>query len=204
MDDNSEKTEQSKAGNNQQSEEKLYEYDGKALTVHQWAELLGFSNGEAFRCRLYRGWPKEKVFSPKMKRGKSADRFPPTAFNPTSQIRYKDILEAYNGPDLTCREWGELLGISHGSARSKIGVPQRKRPPKNKTKQTEGESKAIPSRCFVCKEKLSLKEIQTESYVRRGRFKHAHIKCYGEWERVQRDLNMPSRYHGPLAKGSEI
>ena len=55
-----------KEQNNNKRTCRVVEFDGRVMTIRQWAEHLGIGDS-ALRCRLSRGWPIERALTEKVK-----------------------------------------------------------------------------------------------------------------------------------------
>lgn len=79
------------------------EYDGKSLTLGEWAERLGIE-GPTIRCRLKLGWSIQKVFE-----------------TPVQNPRGFRFIE-FRGKVLTITEWSRELGIKEFTIRSRLDI----------------------------------------------------------------------------------
>lgn len=83
---------------------RVYEFDGKTLTVPEWAQLLGVER-TTLEWRLHNGWSLENTFS--------SEKYKP-------RKRY-----TYNGQTLSLREWSRHLGVSYSTLYGRLhcGMP---------------------------------------------------------------------------------
>ncbi len=106
------------------------EWRGRAQTLSQWAEELGFKNGGVIAKRLRRGWTVEQAMTlpAQTKVNKGGGK----------ETQFKPVMIEYNGERKSLSEWAKQLGFANPSALSKrlrrglsldlvLSPPERKR-----------------------------------------------------------------------------
>lgn len=107
-------------------------YDGRTMTISQWAEATGLSQSAIF-CRIQKGWSVEKTLTVRDGKHEQADKY--TA----------------NGETHSLREWAEILGIEKRTLKARLNKGNMSfdqvfsRPLKSVTKQLShnGETKSV-------------------------------------------------------------
>lgn len=176
----------------------------KTMSIKAWAEHLGIGVVTIYR-RLSQGMSLDKVLtSEKHKTGVAIGHH----FNhraPRAPRVYQAEKITHNGESLSVLQWARKLGIKPGTIRSRLysglsveealNTDYIKAPPRRPAEEIR-----LNFRCHVCCERIRKREIVNNRYVKNGRFKKAHVKCFAAWTKIQKELNV-GRVKRPVDRG---